>query len=263
MVVVGPTTTNSKAPGLLVVIEDLHWADASTRELLDCLTRRLRLARILVLVTVDVTCTLTAPFFSESSLTILQGFAHGSTIFNITLCTGVQRIPVTVLADPSGAPFQGGSASASGNFFIFQNNGPFDSGSASAQITLKRRAQLRRMAKRDGDMAPRRLPSYKKLALMLADDPISGVFGLALARSNRTDVAAPHFDAAEVIGTWLLSCTRLGQGPWSTSHDQRKRCTTHSRLSRPAHRPWSVRQAWSATRSNKLETARKGKVSAG
>jgi class 3 adenylate cyclase len=35
--------------GLLVVIEDLHWADASTRELLDYLTRRLRLARILVL----------------------------------------------------------------------------------------------------------------------------------------------------------------------------------------------------------------------
>jgi class 3 adenylate cyclase len=35
--------------GLLVVIEDLHWADASTRELLDYLTRRLPLARILVL----------------------------------------------------------------------------------------------------------------------------------------------------------------------------------------------------------------------
>jgi class 3 adenylate cyclase len=34
--------------GLLVVIEDLHWAEASTRELLDYLTRRLRLARILV-----------------------------------------------------------------------------------------------------------------------------------------------------------------------------------------------------------------------
>ncbi len=35
--------------GLLVVIEDLHWADALTRELLDYLTRRLPLARILVL----------------------------------------------------------------------------------------------------------------------------------------------------------------------------------------------------------------------
>jgi tetratricopeptide (TPR) repeat protein len=37
--------------GLLVVIEDLHWADASTRELLDYLTRRLRSTRIMVLAT--------------------------------------------------------------------------------------------------------------------------------------------------------------------------------------------------------------------
>ena len=35
--------------GLVVVIEDLHWADTSTRELLDYLTRRLRSARILIL----------------------------------------------------------------------------------------------------------------------------------------------------------------------------------------------------------------------
>jgi predicted ATPase len=35
--------------GLLVVIEDLHWADASTRELLEYLTRRLPSSRILVL----------------------------------------------------------------------------------------------------------------------------------------------------------------------------------------------------------------------
>ncbi|GAC1615475.1 MAG: hypothetical protein NVS9B1_25250 [Candidatus Dormibacteraceae bacterium] len=37
--------------GLLLLIEDLHWADASTRELLDYLTRRLRNARIMVLAT--------------------------------------------------------------------------------------------------------------------------------------------------------------------------------------------------------------------
>lgn len=37
--------------GLLLVVEDLHWADASTRELLDYLTRRLRDARILILAT--------------------------------------------------------------------------------------------------------------------------------------------------------------------------------------------------------------------
>jgi class 3 adenylate cyclase len=35
--------------GLLVVLEDLHWADASTRELLDYLTRQLRNTRIMVL----------------------------------------------------------------------------------------------------------------------------------------------------------------------------------------------------------------------
>ncbi|HJT38369.1 MAG TPA: AAA family ATPase, partial [Actinomycetota bacterium] len=37
--------------GLLLVIEDLHWADASTRELLDYMTRRLRQTRIMVLAT--------------------------------------------------------------------------------------------------------------------------------------------------------------------------------------------------------------------
>jgi class 3 adenylate cyclase len=37
--------------GLLVVLEDLHWADAATRELVDYLSRRLRSTRILVLVT--------------------------------------------------------------------------------------------------------------------------------------------------------------------------------------------------------------------
>lgn len=35
--------------GIVIVLEDLHWADASTRELLDYITRRLGRARILVL----------------------------------------------------------------------------------------------------------------------------------------------------------------------------------------------------------------------
>lgn len=37
--------------GLLLVLEDLHWADASTRELLDYLTRRLSHTRMLILAT--------------------------------------------------------------------------------------------------------------------------------------------------------------------------------------------------------------------
>jgi class 3 adenylate cyclase len=37
--------------GLLLVIEDLHWADASTRELLDYLSRRFRNGRVMVLAT--------------------------------------------------------------------------------------------------------------------------------------------------------------------------------------------------------------------
>ena len=37
--------------GLLLIVEDLHWADASTREMLDYMTRRLRQTRIMVLAT--------------------------------------------------------------------------------------------------------------------------------------------------------------------------------------------------------------------
>lgn len=37
--------------GLLLVLEDLHWADASTRELLDYMTRRLSHTRMLILAT--------------------------------------------------------------------------------------------------------------------------------------------------------------------------------------------------------------------
>src|SRR3979490_2548605 len=35
--------------GLLLVLEDLHWADASTREVLDFLVRRLRTGRVMIL----------------------------------------------------------------------------------------------------------------------------------------------------------------------------------------------------------------------
>ncbi|MDQ6876724.1 MAG: AAA family ATPase, partial [Candidatus Dormibacteraeota bacterium] len=41
----------SEERGLLLIVEDLHWADSSTRELLDYITRRLRNRRVLVLAT--------------------------------------------------------------------------------------------------------------------------------------------------------------------------------------------------------------------
>src|SRR6267143_559252 len=41
----------SEERGLLLIVEDLHWADASTRELLDYMTRRLRNRRMLVVAT--------------------------------------------------------------------------------------------------------------------------------------------------------------------------------------------------------------------
>ncbi len=41
----------AEAGGLLVVLEDLHWADASTRELLDYFSRRVHTTRVLVLAT--------------------------------------------------------------------------------------------------------------------------------------------------------------------------------------------------------------------
>jgi len=41
----------AEANGLIFVVEDVHWADGSTRELLDYLSRRLRTSRILLLVT--------------------------------------------------------------------------------------------------------------------------------------------------------------------------------------------------------------------
>ncbi|GAC1615111.1 MAG: helix-turn-helix transcriptional regulator [Candidatus Dormibacteraceae bacterium] len=43
--------TAAEEKGLLLVIEDIHWADASTRELLDYIARRLRNSRILLLAT--------------------------------------------------------------------------------------------------------------------------------------------------------------------------------------------------------------------
>jgi len=43
--------TAAEEKGLLLVIEDIHWADASTRELLDYVARRLRNSRIMLLAT--------------------------------------------------------------------------------------------------------------------------------------------------------------------------------------------------------------------
>src|SRR3990172_1860174 len=47
----GPPRAAAGDRGLLLIVEDIHWADASTRELLDYLSRRLRGTRILMLAT--------------------------------------------------------------------------------------------------------------------------------------------------------------------------------------------------------------------
>ena len=49
--IVGMLRVAAEQGGLLLILEDLHWADASTRELLDFMTRRLKNSRILVLAT--------------------------------------------------------------------------------------------------------------------------------------------------------------------------------------------------------------------
>ena len=49
--VVGLLSLPARERGLLLIFEDVHWADASTRELLDHLARRLTNTRSLVLVT--------------------------------------------------------------------------------------------------------------------------------------------------------------------------------------------------------------------
>jgi predicted ATPase len=49
--ILGLLTIAAGPNGLLLVIEDVQWADASTRELLDYLTRRLRNSKIMVLAT--------------------------------------------------------------------------------------------------------------------------------------------------------------------------------------------------------------------
>lgn len=41
----------AQGSGLLLVVEDIHWADAPTRELLDYVARRVRALGIMVLVT--------------------------------------------------------------------------------------------------------------------------------------------------------------------------------------------------------------------
>jgi hypothetical protein len=69
-----------------------------------------------------------------------KSIAHGSTYIPGLQCTGVsQVIPVTILADPSGAPFRNGTAIVTASLSACGYSAGFICGSATANTTVKLR----------------------------------------------------------------------------------------------------------------------------
>lgn len=100
------------------------------------------LARVQVVITVDLTCDLTGSFFSTSGIDVQQAsgraFAHASGAWSVDTCTGSpEQVPIAINADPAGVPFHGGPAVVNVTFFGFDNFGNFESASASGVVMLR------------------------------------------------------------------------------------------------------------------------------
>src|SRR2546421_138188 len=98
--------------GLLLVLEDLHWGDASTRELLEFLTRRVRRSRILLLAT-----------YRPDELTrhhplvpIIQGWQRSAVVQTIELAP----LSAAGVAEMTSAIFEGAPVEAELRDFLFR-----------------------------------------------------------------------------------------------------------------------------------------------
>jgi hypothetical protein len=98
-------------------------------------------AKIEVVTTITASCP-SGWFTMGGQVTVEQAIgkeiAHGSAYIPGIHCTGVnQVIPLTVLADPSGAPFKNGTAVVTASFSAFNYGGMFQYGSATATTSVK------------------------------------------------------------------------------------------------------------------------------
>ena len=98
--------------GLLLVLEDLHWGDASTRELLEFLTRRVRRSRILLLATYR-----TDELNRHHPLVpIIQGWQRSAVVQTIELAP----LSAAGVAEMTSAIFEGAPVEAELRDFLFR-----------------------------------------------------------------------------------------------------------------------------------------------